>query len=276
MPDRETIIRWVSLAAYFLAAFLIFAFFLFPFDLIKTRIESEVRGRTPLELTVGRISPRFFNRFALTDVVLSTKDGSVLFESPKTRITVSLFGLVRGLLSLEVNADAYGGSLNAKAVQGRARQDWSLDADGLDIGSYAALKPLGLKLAGKLGGNFEMTGDAGRGRLWIKGLTSRDLKVQGFPVPDLDFEDCWLEADVKGDRLTIKKLELNGKELKARLQGDLVMRANGTLNLTVKLKPSERLAQEQSVLFALLKNKDVDGYYQFSIGGTVSAPMPRL
>jgi type II secretion system protein N len=276
MPDKKILLRWLSFTAYFIAVFLVFLLLLFPFDRVRTKLESEVGLRTPVELSVARISPRFFNRFVLSDVVVSDKGGRVLFESPSVMTTVSLFSALRGRLALDLKGQAYGGALLVRTQQGKGRQNLVVDADGLDIGSYALLKDLGLKLSGKLGGNFEMTGDVGKGRLWLKGLTSRELKVKGFPVPDLDFEQCWLEAELKGDRLTIKKMELDGKELKVRCLGDLVLRGRGSLNLTVKLKPSERLATEQAGIFSLLKNKDADGFYLFSLGGTLSNPLPRL
>jgi len=276
MIDRKTLIRWLALAAYFIAAFLVFVLLLFPFDRVKAKLESEFRSRTPYELTVARIAPRFFNRFVLTDVVVSDKSGKVLFESPSVTTTVSLFGLMRGRLSMDLNAKTYGGELLVNAKQGAGGQYLLLDANGLDIAAYPLLKDLGLKVAGKLGGNFEMTGDAGKGRLWLKGLTSRELKIKGFPIPDLDFEQSWFDFDIKGDRLTIKKLELDGKDLKVRLMGDVVMRERGSLNLTIRLKPSERLAHEQAGILSLIKNKDAEGYYQFSLGGTLSEPMPRL
>jgi hypothetical protein len=81
---------------------------------------------------------------------------------------------------------------------------------------------------------------------------------------------------VKGDRLTVRKLDLDGKDLKVRITGDLVMRQQGMLNLAVKLKPSERLAQEQAGLLSLLKNRDPEGFYQFSLAGTVASPLPRF
>ncbi|MGC1455365.1 MAG: type II secretion system protein GspN [Nitrospirota bacterium] len=276
MPDKKSLIRWLSFTVYFVAVFLVFLLLLFPFDRVRTRLESEVRLRSPLDLSVARISPRFFNRFVLSDVVVSDKSGKILFESPSVRTTVSLFKLLRGRTSLDMKAQAYGGELLVKTQLGPALQSLLVDANGLDIGSYALLKNLGLKISGKLGGNFEMTGDSGKGRLWFKGLASRELKIQGFSIPDLDFEQCWLEADIKGDRLTIKKLELEGKELKVRCLGDLVLRERGTLNLTIKLKPSERLAREQAGIISLLKNKDAEGFYQFSLGGTLSEPLPRL
>jgi len=276
MPDKKTLIRWLSFTVYFIAVFLVFLLLLFPFDRVRTKLESEVRLRTPVELSVARISPRFFNRFVLSDVVVSDKGGKVLFESPSIGTTVSLFNVLRGRLSLDMKGQAYGGVLLVKTQQGPGRQNLLIDADGLDVGSYALLKDFGLKLSGKLGGNFEMTGDVGKGRLWLKGLTSRELKIKGFSIPDLDFEQCWLEAELKGDRLTIKKMELDGKELKVRCLGDLVLRGRGTLNLTVKLKPSERMAKEQAGIFTLFKNKDADGFYQFSLGGTLSDPLPRL
>lgn len=276
MIDKKLLIRWLSITAYFVTAFFVFLLLLFPFDRVRTKLESEVRLRTPVELSVARISPRFFNRFVLSDVVVSVKGGKVLFESPSVRTTVSLFSVLRGRLSLDMKGQAYGGAVLVRAQQGPGRQNLLVDADGLDIGSYALLKDYGIKLSGKLGGKFEMTGDAGKGRLWLKGLTSRELKIKGFPIPDLDFEQGWLEAELKGDRLTIKKMELDGKELKVRCVGDLVLRERGTLNLTVKLKPSERLAREQAGTFSLLKNKDAEGFYLFSLGGTLSEPMPRL
>ena len=276
MPDKKTLIRRLSFTAYFVAAFLVFLLLLFPFDRVKTKLESEVRLRTPFVLSVTRISPRFFNRFVLSDVVVSEKSGRVLFESPSVRTTISLFNLLRGRSSLDMKAQAYGGELLVKVQDGPGRQYLLVDGNGLDVGSYALLKDFGLKLSGKLGGNFEMTGDSGKGRLWLKGLASRELKIKGFSIPDLDFEQCWLEAEVKGDRLTIKKLELEGKELKVRCLGDLILRERGALNLTVKLKLSERLAREQEGLVALLKNKDAEGFYQFSLGGTLSDPLPRF
>lgn len=276
MNDRSTLIRRLSFSLYFVIAFLTFLVFLFPFDRIKTRLESETRARTQLELSIARISPRFINRFALAEVVVSDRAGRVLFESPSVNTHVSLFGFLRGLLSVNIKAQAYGGAVSLRTEQGGKRQYVSLDADGLDLGSYALFKDLGLKLSGKLGGSYEATGDAGKGRLVIRNLASRELKIKGFPVPDLDFDQGWIEGEVKGDRFTIRKLELDGKELKVRISGDLVMRERGTLNLAVKFKPSERLATEQSGLLSFLKNKDSDGYYLFTLAGTVAEPMPRF
>jgi type II secretion system protein N len=276
MIDKKKLIRRLSFTAYFIAAFLFFLFALFPFDRAKLKLESEVRQRTPVELSLARIAPRFINRFVLTDVVVSDQKGKVLFESPSVTAAVSLMGLLRGTLSLDMKAKAYGGDLVVKTQQGRGRQYFLIDANGMDVGSYRLLKDAGLKLSGKLGGNIEMTGDAGKGRLWLKGLTSRELTIKGFPLPDLDFEQCWLEAEIKGDRLTIRKLELDGKELTVRGLGDMVLRERGTINLTIKLKPSERLAREQAGVLSLLKNRDAEGFYQFSLGGTLSDPAPRL
>ncbi len=204
------------------------------------------------------------------------KSGKVLFESPSVRTTVSLFGLIRGLTALTMKSSAYSGELLVKSRQGAGSQYLFIDASGLDMGAYPLLRDAGFHLTGKLGGNFEMTGDSGKGRLWIKGVTSRDLTVKGFKIPDLDFDQCWLEAEVKGDRLMVKKLEMDGKELKITATGDLVLRERGMMNLAVKLKPSERMAQEQSWITSLIKNKDAEGYYLFTLGGTLTEPMPRF
>jgi len=276
MIDRTTLIRRSTFALYFVVAFVTFLVVLFPFDRIKARLESEVRTGTQLELNVARISPRFLNRFVLSDVVLSDRTGRVLFESPAIHAHVSLFNLLRGIFAVTMKGHAYGGDLAVKTEQGSKRRFFAIDADRLDIATYSLLKDLGLKASGNLGGTFEMTGDAGKGRFLLKGLATRELKIKGFPVPDLDFDQAWIEGDVKGDRFTIRKLELDGKELKIRISGDLVMRERGTLNLSVKFKPSERLATEQAGLLSLLKNRDPDGYYLLTLAGTVAEPLPRF
>ena len=274
--DRTKLIRLIVLTIYFVAVFLAFAVMLFPYDRVKDRLESEVRTRTPVELTIARISPRFLNRFALVDVVVADRDGRVLFESPEVRTHVPLFGFLRGLLSVRLRGPAYGGDLAVRADQGAKRRFLAVDASGLDIASYGLLKQLGLKISGTMGGNFEMTDDSGKGRVWVKDLASRELTVQGFPVPDMDFQQGWVEAESKGDRLTVKKLELDGKELKVRVSGDLVMRQRGYLNVVVKFKPSERLAQEQAGFLSFIKNRDAEGYYQVTLTGTLASPVPRF
>lgn len=276
MPDKKTLIKGLLFAAYFIVVFFLFLLLLFPFNQVKSKLESEVRQRTQLEMKISRISPRFFNRFLLDGVVVSDSKGKVLFESNRVKTVVSLIGLVRGMFSAELNAAAYGGELLVKGQQGKSLTSLRIDANNLDIGSYSLLKELGLRMTGKLGGNFELSNDLGKGRLWIKGMTVRELKIKGFPLPDLDFDQCWLEAELKGDRLTVKKLEFEGKELKIKIMGDLVLRERGSLNLTVKLKPSERLAQEQSGILSLIRSKDAEGFYQFSLGGVLSDPQARL
>jgi len=274
--DRSKAIRITVLALYSVAVFLVFAVLLFPYDRVKDRLESEVRTRTPVELSIARVSPRFLNRFSLADVVVSDQEGRVLFECPEVRAHVSFFSFLRGLLSVRFTGKAYGGELAVRADQGRKLRSLAVDASSIDISSYGLLKQLGLKISGTAGGSLEVTDDAGKGRLWVKDLAGRELTVMGFRVPDLDFQQGWVEAESKGDRLTVKKLELDGKELKVRVAGDLVMRQRGYLNLTVKFKPSARLEQEQSALLALLKNRDAEGFYQISLGGTLAAPVPRF
>jgi type II secretion system protein N len=274
--DKKKLIRVTVLAAYFIAVFLLFAVVQFPYDRVKERLETEVRTRTPLELTISRISPRFLNRFALVDVVVADREGRVLFESPEVRTHVPLFGFLRGLLSVRMRGSAYGGDLSVRLDQGTKHRSFAADASGLNIGSYGLLKQMGLKITGTAGGNIELSNDSGKGRIWVKDLASRELTIMGFKIPDLDFQQGWIETESKGDRLTVKKLELDGKELKIRVSGDLMMRERGYLNLVVKFKPSERLAQEQAGLLTLIKTRDTEGYYQFSLGGTLAAPVPRL
>lgn len=276
MIVKKNILRILSFSLYFIAIFALFLVLLFPFDRVKALVESEVAARTPFELSLARISPVFLNRVLLSDVVLSDKAGRVLFESPGIRAHLSLLGFLRGLRIVSARGPAYGGEIAVRSEQGSRRNAWSMEADNLDLAAYPLLRNLGYKISGKLGGNFEMLNDAGKGRVWIKNLASRELKVMGFPVPDLDFEQGWIEADVKGDRMTVRKLELDGKELKVRVSGDLVLQERGTLNLSIRLKPSERLSREQAGLLSFLKNRDAEGFYLLTLGGTLSAPFPRL
>lgn len=273
--NRKLVVRRLLYSAYFLAAFFLFLYLNLPYDGIRSRLEHEVHSRTPVELSMSRLSVRLCD-LVMHDVVVSDKTGKVLFESPKAQIGISLFGLLRGVFSAKIDAEAYGGGLFIKLRSKKDLQTLYIDADGLDIGSYNMLKDLGIQITGKIGGNFDMTGENGRGRLWLKGLGWRGLKIKGFSVPDIDFEQAWLDAEVKGNRLFIKKLQADGKDLKVRISGDIALRQSGPLNLSVILKPLEPIAREHAGLLSLLKKRDSEGFYRFDIGGTLDAPAPRL
>lgn len=276
MIDRKRLIRPALFSAYFVVAFLVFLVLLFPYDRAKGRIEAEVRRRTSLELAIGDIRPRFINRFAFSDVVLSNRTGRILFESPSLTATTSLFGLARGTFVFDLDAIAYNGELLASARLGKNQRQYELRANNLDLSSYSLFKNAGITLTGRLGGSLDMTGDTGAIKASIKGLASRKLTIKGFPIPDLDFDQCWMEAAIKGDRLTVKKMNLDGKELRLQCNGDMVLAERGGLNLLFKLKPSERLVHEQAALLSLFRNKDAEGFYQFTLGGTLTDPAMRL
>lgn len=57
MIDRKFVIRRLLFAAYFAIAFLIFLLLLFPVEQVKTKLESEVRQRTPFTLNVASVFP---------------------------------------------------------------------------------------------------------------------------------------------------------------------------------------------------------------------------
>ncbi len=275
IANRKLIVRILLYTAYFLAAFLLFLYLNLPLDGIRSRLEHEVHSRTPLELSMSRLSVELCD-LVMHEVVISDKTGKVLFESPKARLGISFLGLIRGVFSAKIDAEAYGGGLFIKLRSGKDFKTFYVDADGLDIGSYRMLKDLGMQITGEVGGNFDMTGENGRGRLWLKGLGWRGLKIKGFSVPDIDFEQAWLDAEMKGSRLFIKKLQADGKDIKVRISGDIALRQNGQLNLSVMLKPSEPIAREHAGLLSLLKKRDSEGFYRFDIGGTLDAPAPRL
>lgn len=275
VPQRIPV-RNVALVSYFVVAFLLFLIFLFPFDRIKTKLEAEVRERTPLDLKISKITPTFLNRFTLHQVVLSDKAGTVLFEAPAVHTKISILRLIFGTLSVDLKGSVYGGELMIKTHQGSGGQFLLVNADAIDIGAYPLLSSSGLRVTGKLGGDFELNGNVGKGRISVTGLAWRGLKLNGMSIPDQDFDRGWLEADVKGDQLRIKRLEMEGKEIKIKAVGDLMLRKQGLLNLRVKLKPSERLAREYKGMLGLLKNQDPDGFYQVTIGGTITSPMPTF
>ncbi|HUL01297.1 MAG TPA: type II secretion system protein GspN, partial [Nitrospirota bacterium] len=140
MIDKKLLVRRALFVVYFVVVFLIFLVLLFPFERIKERLESEIHQRTPFELNIARVYPIFLNQFVLSDVVLSDRNGKVVFESQQVRTSISLFGLLHNLLSVDMKARAYGGELLMKAQQGSGRQYVLLDASGLDIGSYPVFK----------------------------------------------------------------------------------------------------------------------------------------
>ena len=110
--------------------------------------------------------------------------------------------------------------------------------------------------------------------------SAKKLQVQGFALPDLQGLDGTGEITLAQNRATVDTLTLKADLLTFGLEGrmDIAKRLNASpLNLKGKIKLSGALAsQYQPMLSGFLRKQDKDGFYIFSIRGTMGSPRLSL
>lgn len=274
-----------GLGAVFLTLY--FMFLTFPFEAVQDRLIASVAGliRLPIQVKEIRSTPLLWIR--LSDVRLLEGPGAEAqapLKIDEAKIRPSLPALALGRVSLRVKANLWGGRLSAKLGQRKGERTVKLSWKGLrleSLGPMVGLKEA--KLAGAFSGslNLAMQGEnwaTGRGNLSAR-LTegsSRNLSVAGFPTPELKDIRGSLDLRVEQKKAFLDGLALESPSLQLFVEGtaDLLPRLSSSrLDLKGRLKLGEDLAQTyQPMVSGLLRNRDDQGFYTFSLKGTPTNP----
>jgi type II secretion system protein N len=280
--------KYVGYVLFTLLMIVYFLFFTFPYDLVKDRYLAQQTQATPYRVSIDKIraTPFLWIRATGVDVTQVKKSQGSVLKLSEVRLRPSLLRLVMGKLAFRFKASLYGGDVHGNAGKGEETIDLSLNWKNIALAELPVEAQLpGAKLQGKLDGEMEL-------RMRIQGnrvipgdgtLTARltegsvkDLQVQGFALPGLEGITGQGEITLAQNRATVDTLTLNADVLTFGLEGRMDMATSliaSPLNLKGKIKLSGTLAsQYQPMLSGFLRKQDKDGFYIFSIRGTLGSP----
>jgi len=264
---------------------LYFMFLSFPFSEVQDRILPRLEAQLPFRVAVEDIRPTPFLSLDLVNVEVFPKAAgpAPLLELQELRVRPSLLDLLIGRQTVRIRARLLDGSLGGKVSRRKGNWELAVSWDGIHPGKHPLLKQENAQLDAAVSGDLDLKTE---GTQWIGStgtlsLNLADGSIQGFQVSGFTL------PQVKGVRgsgsLTLEKrkavldtLTLTSDELSVSLNGniDLAPRLNGSrLNLTGKLKLSGQLAtQYEPMLSGFLRKRDAEGFFNFSLRGTLGAP----
>jgi type II secretion system protein N len=285
--------RWKSVIGYTLfviAALFVFLYLTFPWKLVEARVLYELSRNTGYAFKAGESRFTFPAGIRFEEVrVLNPHpdprtDARALGRIDQAALQVSLKDLLWGKVTSTFDIEAFGGSMIGTV--GQTAQRTVLDTawkkvelarirdigqtpvifSGISTGmGHLIMKPNGAD------GSLRVTIDQGK----IKGL-----KLMGFPLPDLAFDQVRGAAEIRGKTLTLKEVKLQGEDVKGSIKGDIVMgdpSTPATLDLQLRIHLSDRAkAPYQGLLSLVAKNRDKEGYYRFSLKGPAKEPKVGL
>lgn len=284
--------KYIGYALFTLLMIVYFSFLTFPYDVVKDRYLAQQTQGMPYRVSIDKIraTPFLWIRATGLDVSQAEKGQASVLKLSEVRLRPSLLRLLTGRPMFRFKASVYGGKVQGRAGKGKETVDLTLNWKNIALAELPVETRLpGAKLQGKLNGEMDL-------RMRIQGnrvipgdgtLTARltegsakNLQVQGIALPDLEEISGQGEVTLAQNRATVDTLTLKADLLTFGLEGKMDIAGSliaSPLNLKGKIKLSGALAsQYQAMLAGFLRKQDKDGFYIFSIRGTLGSPRLSL
>jgi len=281
--------KYAGYGLFTLLAILYFSFLTFPYDSVKDRYVPGWTQGLPYKVSIEKIkaTPLLWIRATGIQVIPDrNEEQPPVLNLREARVRPSLLRLLTGRPAVRIKAALFGGKIQGRAGKGRETAELALDWRNIELEQLPIQARLpDAQLKGKLEGELDLRlrvqGNRlvpGEGKLTasLAGGAVNNLQVSGFSLPGLEGITGQSELTLGQNRVTVDSVSVNADLLAFSLDGkiDLSKRiANSPLNLKGKIKLSGSLAsQYQPMLAGLLRKQDKEGFYVFSIRGTLGNP----
>jgi type II secretion system protein N len=264
-----------------------FMFLTFPFSQVKDRILPRIEAGLPFRIAVDEIRATPFLGLRLTEIQLFPRSGPGprFLELPELKLRPALLDLLIGRTTLRLRADLLNGSLSGKVARRKGTLDLAFSWDGVQPSRHPILAALlkEAKIVAGVSGDLKLRME---GNNWINSdgtlslnLTDgsvENLQVYGFTLPALNGLNGTGTALVGKRKAEVESLSLKSDQLSVSLDGNMDLSPrlmSSRLNFKGRLKLSGALeTQYQPMLANFLRKKDAEGYFLFSLRGTLGSP----
>lgn len=284
--------RYAGYGLFTLVMTLYFLFLTFPYETVKDRYLARQMQGLPFRISIEsvRATPLLWIRASGIDVTRPGEEGEPVLSLGEARFRPSLLRVLIGRPALRLKASLYGGRIRGKAGKTKDTVDFSMEWKDVALDRLPVQEQLrGAELKGRLDGEIDlrmrMQGNRlipadGTLKARLAEGSAQNLQVMGFALPGMEAINGLGEFTLEQNRANVETCTLNADLLTFSLEGrmDLARRLTSSpLNLKGKVKLSGTLAsQYQPMLAGLLRKQDKDGFYVFSIRGTLGSPRLSL
>lgn len=286
MRIKSVLIYTGYVFAFFVSLYL-FVIFSLPEDQIVSFVNEKYIRPAGINLSYKSSSISYKLNLICKEVEIEVVDINQKFALDKLEVGVSVIGLIFGKRPFIARVDGFGGSLEtALGIKGD-KTFISLNLSEIDASKLDILKEkTGLNIKGLLNLKGDITYDKkesknnnGKITIEFKGTEIKGGKILGFEIPVINIGEIKGEVEIKEGKFKINSFKSKGKDVEIRLSGDGSLQSppsRSSLNLSLRAKPSQSLVDREerlkTVLFGIGSALDKEGFYNFSIKGTLSNP----
>lgn len=247
----------------------------------QTMLNAANRGLSQYGLKLGAAS--FVKALPLgisgKGLTLSSEAGELL-KLDKGRLMLEIVPLLRGKVSVSINAEIGAGTLISSLSLLRAPSA-SIAIKNVRLEDIPFFKTAaGMKAAGILSAKVETSGKLAKAngylQLEVQGVDLGGIKIGEMPLPDASYRTLQGMIRINNGKAAIESFTLQGDDLYVRLKGGLPLAdplSATLLDLTLELMPKPVLLEKQKLIFLLLvKYQDTPGHYLIPVKGTLGKP----
>lgn len=286
MKLRSALIYIGYVIAFFISLYL-FILLSLPSDQIASYVVENYVRPAGLNLTYKGTSISPFMDLVLKNVEVEITEENQRFNFERLSAGLSLWGYLSGTTPVIIKASGYGGEIGLSFGMKKDRINLMIKLSGVDLSMVDLIKEKsGLNIKGVVDlyadiryDKKESKNNSGKIRLNIKGSEIKGGKVMGFEIPAINTGDLSSEIEIKEGKFKVLNFRSRGKDVEIRLSGDggfssPISRSN--LNLSLRAKPAQAFIDKEeklkTLLFGIGNSLDKEGFYNFSIKGTLSSP----
>ena len=262
-------------------AFALTAFHTFPLDMAETKLKDALSAQGA-RISFASLSRTFPFGLTAEDIELSdASTGKPVLKLDTAEARLELLSLLRMDPTVALRATVGGGTITGKFRPGLKGARLDLTAGDLEFRDIAALTAAGINIDGSFGGTLCVNFSAGAcpsGSARLRGgnIKEEGLRLAGFKLPTGDIESAGLNAAFGECKAVVEGLWLDGRELSARLSGEVFLRApleTSPVKMTLEVTPRADTAGKSLVLSLLSSFRKTANYYSANIGGTLGRPV---
>jgi type II secretion system protein N len=283
----KNVLIYIGYSLAFVVSLYLFTLISLPEEEIAKYVIQRYIKPNDIDITYKRASISPDLSLVLKDVEMGVGDVVKKVSLERLKIGVSVFSYLFGKMPLSIRAKGFGGDISVSLGTKKDELFIDVDTDDVDLSQVDYLKEKsGLNLKGILSLSFrvnynkkESQKNNGAIKISIADVAIKGGKIMGFDAPPVDIGDLKGEIEIKEGKFKVINFKSKGKDVELRITGDGQFTSppsKGSLNLTLKFKPSQGFIDRQekikTLLFGIGNTLDREGFYNFAIKGSISNP----
>ena len=274
-------------AGYLIIVTLFFLYYLFPGDAVTSYINYKLsRMSSGIRISIKELKPAF-----PPGIKLSTPDllfqNQLLIGADVLKIKPSYFSLFAKNKIFYINGDMYQGIVDSTIriadISANPKFDAEVSLAGIQISQIPALKKFeSYQVSGVASGALQFGNEEVKTGKGSASIAVTDSKVQFTPplfgIEQIGFNSVNADFDVIGQRVVLKKLVVDGREVSGSASGSIILKTPmnmSTVSITGEVKPHPSFIKQLGNIFPvemLAKHQSKTGGLPFRITGSLERP----